>query len=173
MIAERSLIIRTGVELASPLAIVVATYLFFAGHNQPGGGFSAGLVLGAIVALRMVVGLPTMKSPMLLLAIGGVIVALVAIGPIFAGDTALDQVIVEGSFVVLGKIKVGTALIFDLGVTMVVVGLMSVVLDALGAARLGRPPVRSSGDDPGGTAGPSDGSQQGDVGVPEAPEGSS
>ena len=33
MIAERSVVVRTGVELAGPLAVVVATYLFFAGHN--------------------------------------------------------------------------------------------------------------------------------------------
>ena len=61
MIAERSIVVRTGIQLAGPLAAVVAAYLFFAGHNQPGGGFAAGLVLGAVVALRMLVA-PALRT---------------------------------------------------------------------------------------------------------------
>ena len=137
MIAGRSMVVRTGVQLASPLAVVVAAYLFFAGHNQPGGGFAAGLVLGAVVALRMVVGLPTVGSPVTVLAVGGVIAGLVAVAPLVAGEALLDQVFVEGELPLLGKVKAGTALVFDLGVTLVVVGLMAAVLDSLGAARLG------------------------------------
>ena len=52
MIAPRSPIVCLGVGVVGPLAVLVALYLFFAGHNQPGGGFAAGLVLGALVALR-------------------------------------------------------------------------------------------------------------------------
>ena len=47
-------IVQLGIRAASPLALIVAVYLFFAGHNQPGGGFSAGLVIGAVVALRTI-----------------------------------------------------------------------------------------------------------------------
>ena len=46
MISSRSPIVELGVRAASPLALVVAAFLFFAGHNRPGGGFAAGLVLG-------------------------------------------------------------------------------------------------------------------------------
>lgn len=145
MIAGRSLVVRTGVQLASPLAVVVAVYLFFAGHNQPGGGFAAGLVFGAVVALRMVVGLPTVGSPVALLAAGGVIAGLVAVAPIVAGDVLLDQIVVDAELPLLGKVKAGTALVFDLGVTLVVVGLMACVLDALGAAGLGRERTRTQG----------------------------
>jgi multicomponent Na+:H+ antiporter subunit A len=144
MIAGRSMVVQTGVQLASPLAVVVALFLFFAGHNQPGGGFAAGLVLGAVVALRMVVGLPTFGAPVTLLAVGGVITGLVALAPIVAGEVVLDQVIVETNFPLLGKVKAGTALVFDLGVTLVVVGLMAAVLDALGAARIGEDPTVSA-----------------------------
>lgn len=138
MIANRSLIVRTGVQLASPLAVVVACYLFFAGHNRPGGGFAAGLVLGAVVALRMVVGLRVPGRPIRLLALGGVIVGAVAISPILFGELLADQVIVDAEVPVLGKVKGGSALFFDLGVTLVVVGFVAAVLRALGAADLGQ-----------------------------------
>ena len=56
MIRGRSPVVRSAIRAASPLALLVAAFLFFAGHNQPGGGFAAGLVIGAVVALRTVAG---------------------------------------------------------------------------------------------------------------------
>jgi multicomponent Na+:H+ antiporter subunit A len=137
MIAARSLIVRTGVQLATPLAVVVAVYLFFAGHNRPGGGFAAGLVLGAVLALRMVVGLRAPGRPLRIIAIGGVIVGAVAVWPLVFGELLVDQVVVDFEVPLLGKIKAGSALVFDLGVTLVVVGFVAAVLRALGAADLG------------------------------------
>lgn len=136
MIANRSLVVRTGIQLASPLAVVVGVYLFFAGHNRPGGGFAAGLVFGAIVALRAVVGLSTPRRASGWLAAGGVIAGAVAVAPLLWGNTFFDQVVVEGEFPLLGKVKVGSALVFDLGVTLIVLGLLIAVLEALGAHEL-------------------------------------
>lgn len=136
MIAERSIVVRTGIELASPLAGVVAAYLFFAGHNQPGGGFGAGLVLGAVAALRIVVGLSAPRRPVVLMGIGGVLAGVVAVAPLLFGDALLDQVVVDADLPVLGTVKSGTALIFDLGVTLIVVGLVVAVLLALGGDEL-------------------------------------
>jgi multicomponent Na+:H+ antiporter subunit A len=136
MIATRSPLARLGIQAASPLAIVVATFLFFAGHNRPGGGFAAGLVLGAVVALRTVAGLQRPTTSLGLLSAGGVIVGVVALAPLVGGDVLLDQVVIEGTVPVLGKIKSGTALAFDAGVTLIVVGLVVAVLDGLGAGEL-------------------------------------
>lgn len=136
MIAGRSLVVREGIRLASPLAAVVGTMLFFAGHNQPGGGFAAGLVFGAICALRSVVGLAVPRHPIRMMAIGGTIVGLVAVAPLVVGDVGLDQYVWETTVPILGKVKTGTALIFDLGVTVIVVGLIVAVLDGLGADQL-------------------------------------
>lgn len=137
MIAERSVVVRTGIQLASPLAVIVAAYLFFAGHNQPGGGFAAGLVLGAVVALRIVGGLSYPRRPVILLAAGGLVAGFVAVAPVLVGEELLDQIIVDGDVPVLGTVKTGSALIFDLGVTMIVVGLIVTVLRSLGADELG------------------------------------
>lgn len=141
MIAERSLIVRSGVKLASPFAVVVAFMLFFAGHNQPGGGFAAGLMFGAVVALRAIVGLSIPRRSSLLLAAGGAIGVAVAIAPMIVGDALLDQGTVEMKIAVLGKIKLGTALVFDVGVALVVVGLVVALLDAFDAAELDEPPA--------------------------------
>jgi multicomponent Na+:H+ antiporter subunit A len=147
MIAGRSLVARSGVKLASPFAVVVACMLFFAGHNQPGGGFAAGLMLGAVVALRAVVGLPVPVRSSPFLAAGGASGVVVAIAPMLLGNALLDQVTVETTVVVLGKIKFGTALAFDVGVALVVVGLVIALLDAFAAAELDAPPTEASPTD--------------------------
>ncbi len=133
MIASRSLVVRDGIRLASPLAVVVGVALFFAGHNQPGGGFAAGLILGAVIALRHSVGLAVPARPLRLMAVGGVIIGLVAVAPLLIGDPVLDQYIWETKLPVLGKVKAGTALLFDLGVVGVVVGLIGSMLASLAA----------------------------------------
>lgn len=136
MIATRSPIVRLGIQAASPLALVVATFLFFAGHNRPGGGFAAGLVLGAVVALRTVAGLQRPKGGLNVAAAGGVVAGGVALAPLLIGRDLLDQAVVDFSVPLLGTIKSGTALIFDAGVTLIVVGLVMAVLDGLGATAL-------------------------------------
>ena len=141
MIAPRSMVVQSGIQLAGTLALLVGMYLFFAGHNQPGGGFPAGLVFGAVVALRAVAGLPVPRHPVQMMASGGVIAGLVALAPLLFGETLFDMVIVEADVPLLGSVKAGSALVFDLGVTLVVVGLLVAILDALGAVELGKDPI--------------------------------
>ena len=52
------------------------------------------------------------------------------------GDVGLDMYVWETTLPILGKVKAGTALIFDLGVTVIVLGLIAAVLDGLGADEL-------------------------------------
>jgi multicomponent Na+:H+ antiporter subunit A len=144
MIPAQSAVLPLAVRVTSPLALVLAAYLFFAGHNSPGGGFAAGLVLGAVVALRIVGGLQQPRHTIALLAGGGILAAGIAIIPLVFGEPLLDQVIVERTVPVLGKVKSGSALIFDAGVTLIVVGLVVAVLDGLGIEDLAEP---DPGDD--------------------------
>ena len=144
MIRSRSPIVRLGIQAASPLALVVATYLFFAGHNRPGGGFAAGLVFGAVIALRAVAGMKRPGNGIGLVSVGVLVAGGLALARVIGGDLLLDQVVVEGTLPLLGKVKVGTALVFDAGVTLVVIGLVVAVLDGLGAAELAAPAPRSA-----------------------------
>jgi multisubunit Na+/H+ antiporter MnhB subunit len=136
MIARTSPIVRLSVRAVTPIALLIAAYVLFAGHNQPGGGFAAGLLLGAVIVLRTVAGLQAPRHAVLLLAAGGVIVGLEAIAPLLWGEPLLDQVVISRDIPVLGKVKTGSALVFDLGVVAVVVGLVTAVLDGFGATSL-------------------------------------
>jgi multicomponent Na+:H+ antiporter subunit A len=136
MIAPRSPIVSLGVAVAGPPALLVASYLFFAGHNQPGGGFAAGLVLGALVALRAIAGKRAPVTSTTLLWVGAGLAAGVSVLPIALGDAVLDQRVVDVTIPLLGKVKSGSALLFDAGVAAIVVGLVMAVLDGLGISRI-------------------------------------
>ncbi len=136
MITPRSPIVSLGVGVAAPPAVLVALYLFFAGHNQPGGGFAAGLVLGALVALRAIAGKRAPASSTTLLWVGAALAAGVAVLPAAFDDAVLDQRVVDVTIPLLGKVKSGTALVFDAGVATIVVGLVMAVLDGLGISRI-------------------------------------
>ena len=75
MTRAASPVVRTAIQVSSPLALLVGAYLFFAGHNQPGGGFAAGLVFGAVVALRTIVALERPRDATKWFAVGTVLIA--------------------------------------------------------------------------------------------------
>jgi multisubunit Na+/H+ antiporter MnhB subunit len=136
MISRTSPIVGLAVRAATPIALLIAAYVLFVGHNQPGGGFAAGLLLGAVIVLRTVAGLQQPRHAVALLAAGGLTVCLVALAPVLWGHDLLDQVVISGEVPVLGKVKSGSALVFDLGVVAIVVGLIMAVLDGFGATSL-------------------------------------
>ena len=133
MIATRSPIVQVGVRAASPLALMIGLYLLFAGHNNPGGGFAAGLVFGAVVTLRTVAGVQRPAGAPALITLGMAVVVAVAVAPVVWGDPLLDQQVVSIDVPVIGVVKSGSALPFDLGVTAIVVGLITALLDGLSA----------------------------------------
>lgn len=133
MIARTSPIVSLAVRAVTPIALIVATYVFFAGHNQPGGGFAAGLMLGAIVVLRTLAGIQRPTHAPVWLSVGGVIAGVVALAPLLWGERLLDQVVVTWEVPALGTVKTGSALLFDLGVVAIVVGLVIALLDGLEA----------------------------------------
>ncbi|MCY3561213.1 MAG: MnhB domain-containing protein [bacterium] len=147
MIAARSAIIRLGIGAVSPFAVVVGCYLLFAGHNNPGGGFAAGLVFGAVFALRTIAGLHRPAHGIAWVAVGALLVAAVSVLPLLWRDVLLDQYVLAAELPLLGAVKAGTALIFDLGVAAIVIGVVLAVLDGLGATELATdqtPPARRS-----------------------------
>ena len=116
---QTSPVVALSVRMVTPFVLLIAVYITLAGHNRPGGGFAAGLLIGAVIVLRSVAGLRRPTNGIGLLAIGGLIVVVTAIAPMFWGDVLLDQVVIERSVGALGTLKTGTALVFDLGVVAI------------------------------------------------------
>lgn len=135
---HRSFILDTLVDLIVRTALVFSTFLLFAGHNAPGGGFIAGLVFGISLILKFVSGgdeelrrvLPA--TPETWLASGLLLAVLTGLSGWAWGEAFLDSVVFETDLPVLGAIKVTPALPFDLGVFAVVVGLTAALTLALG-----------------------------------------
>ncbi len=144
MIGPRSSVEQVAIRMATPLAVVTATFLFFAGHNRPGGGLAAGLLVGAIVALRTMAGLQRPLDPARLLAIGALTTVGVSMAPMAFGRSVLDQTVGKLDVPLLGTVKFGSALVYDAGVLLIVVGLIVAVLDGLGIDAVGADPDRSS-----------------------------
>jgi multisubunit Na+/H+ antiporter MnhB subunit len=135
---KRSVIVDTAVRLIFPSALVLSVYLLFAGHNQPGGGFVGGLVAGAAMALVYVAGgiddvrTVARVQPWTVLGVGLLIAAGTALAPLVTGGALLEHGKVELDPPLLGHVKVTSTLVFDIGVYVLVVGLVLMVLEAFG-----------------------------------------
>ncbi|KUH98082.1 Na+/H+ antiporter subunit A [Mycobacterium sp. IS-3022] len=136
---HRSLILEVATRLVFPLIMVLSAYFFFAGHNTPGGGFAGGLTAGLALVLRYLAGgryelgetLPLDAGK--ILGVGLCLSAGTAFASLLVGAPALSSALIEIEVPVLGTVKFVTALFFDLGVYLIVVGLVLDVLRSLGA----------------------------------------
>jgi multicomponent Na+:H+ antiporter subunit A len=136
---ERSIMLEVVVRLIFHAMIVVSVYLLFAGHNSPGGGFAGGLVAGlALVARylaggRMELGAATPVEAGKVLGIGLLLATGTAAVPLLFGADALTSTWWEAQVWPFGHVEFVTSTIFDIGVYLVVVGLVLDVLRSLGA----------------------------------------
>ncbi|RZL70265.1 MAG: DUF4040 domain-containing protein, partial [Rhodococcus sp. (in: high G+C Gram-positive bacteria)] len=136
---HRSLILEVTTRLIFPTIMVLSIYFFFSGHNAPGGGFAGGLTAGLALVLRYLAGgryelgeaVPIDAGK--ILGLGLIFAAGTAVASMFLGAPALSSATLEVTLPILGDIKLVTALFFDLGVYLIVVGLVLDVLRSLGA----------------------------------------
>lgn len=134
----RLLILDTVVEVVIRTALVFSWFLLFSGHNAPGGGFIAGLVAGICLVLRYVAaGRGEMNAlvkvrPDLLLGIGMALALLAGAAGWLWGTGFLDSAVYQIELPWFGVVKAPSALVFDIGVFAVVVGLTAALVGALG-----------------------------------------
>ncbi|MGE4243938.1 monovalent cation/H+ antiporter subunit A [Ramlibacter sp.] len=125
------------VRLLLPIAMVVALHLFLRGHNQPGGGFVAGLVLAtAFIAQYMVGGTEWVEDRMDLnppwwIAAGLLIVVATGLGSLVLGFPFLTTHTAHVTLPVFGELHFPSAALFDAGVFAVVLGSTLLMLTAL------------------------------------------
>lgn len=109
-------------------------YLFFAGHNKPGGGFIGGLMTSAaIVLMYMAYGMEAINKVIpinyrVLTAIGLTIAVATGIGSFIFGEPFLSQTFDYFHFPIFGELELATALLFDLGVYLTVIGVTLTII---------------------------------------------
>jgi multicomponent K+:H+ antiporter subunit A len=125
-------------RLLLPIASVIAVYLFMRGHNEPGGGFVAGLVLStAFIVQYIVSGTQWVEAHMSLrpqrwIATGLLTATATGLGAIFFGYPFLTTHTLHLHLPVLGGMHIASALFYDIGVFTLVVGATLLILTALG-----------------------------------------
>ncbi|MEM9781153.1 MAG: MnhB domain-containing protein [Pseudomonadota bacterium] len=178
-----SLILSTAARILLPILVLFAIYVLWRGHNEPGGGFIGGLVAATALALLekaqgLVAAQRVLKVEPLAIAATGLGCAIaagiwgaLAKGYVLAGVWPLLSVGPDGS---KEGLPVGSILLFDTGVFLVVVGGVSAMLFALEAAALeviDQPPdtagTESDGTDSTGTDSAGTGPAASDHGRPE------
>ncbi len=136
---NRSILLEVVVRLIFHAVIVISVYVLLVGHNAPGGGFAGGLVAGmALVARYLAGGREELgaAAPLdagRLLGVGLALAIGTALAPLFFGADALTSTLFDLDLGVFGELKVVTSTFFDIGVYLVVIGLVLDVLRSLGA----------------------------------------
>ena len=135
---RRSIVFEVVARLLFHTFMIVSLYLLLAGHNDPGGGFAGGLMASLALTLRYLAGgryeleraTPVNAGWMLGAGLG--IASLYAVAPVLFGGAVMESHTFEWDLPLFGHVKFVTALVFDVGVYLIVVGLVLDILRSLG-----------------------------------------
>ncbi|WOP18499.1 Na+/H+ antiporter subunit A [Raineyella sp. LH-20] len=149
---RRSLVMEVVTRLLFPVMVITSVYVLMAGHNWPGGGFAGGLIAGLALVLRYLAGgrhelddaAPVDAGAVL--GSGMLVAILSAVAPLAVGGSVLESYAVDihlpflaeahafgRVWPLLGDIHVVTSVFFDIGVYLVVIGLLLDIARSLGA----------------------------------------
>jgi multicomponent Na+:H+ antiporter subunit A len=132
--------------LLAPAMLALSAYLFLRGHYAPGGGFIAALVAGGAVAFgwfargRAGGSVPVLRALRArpLVAAGLLTCVVVGLLPVLAGEPFLTPL-----HATVAGVPLTTSLLFDLGVYLIVLGLLVAAVSRLGVAGLHSPAIRA------------------------------
>lgn len=124
-------------RLLLPVALLVAAHFFLRGHNEPGGGFVAGLIVAIALLMQYVVSgtrwveARTELRPVRWIAAGLLLGAATGLGAVVLGYPFLTSHTAHVTLPLVGEVHLPSATFFDLGVLAVVVGSTLLILTAL------------------------------------------
>lgn len=124
-------------RLLMPIAIMVGIYIFLRGHNEPGGGFVAGLVIAiALLMQYMASGFAwTQERKKIeyhtMIGLGIVIAGLTGVGAWLVGRPFLTSAYTYIHLPPIEEFELATAMLFDLGVFLTVLGAVMLMLYSL------------------------------------------
>lgn len=140
--AKNPLILMTLSRLLLPLALLISVFIFLRGHNLPGGGFIAGLITAVALALQYIasgVAWVEQRLPLnyqRMAGVGVLIATLTGLGSWVFGRPFLTSAFGHFELPLVGEFELATAMLFDLGVYLTVVGSTQLVLTRLGKLSL-------------------------------------
>jgi multicomponent K+:H+ antiporter subunit A len=121
-------------RLLLPLALLVAIFVLLRGHNLPGGGFIAGLITAvALITQYLANGIAWTRSRMStglhpLIGLGLLIATATGLGSWLFGHPFLTSTFSHVHWPLVGEFELASAMLFDLGVYLVVVGVTLAIL---------------------------------------------
>jgi multicomponent K+:H+ antiporter subunit A len=125
-------------RLVFPVMLIVAVFLLLRGHDLPGGGFSAGMVVAIAIILQYMVGGTDWTEerlawirPQAWIGVGLLIAAGTALASLAFGRPFLTTYFAYADLPVIGRVPTASALIFDIGIFALVVGATLLMLVAL------------------------------------------
>jgi multicomponent Na+:H+ antiporter subunit B len=130
-----SLIVRSSKRFLLPLMLLFSAFLLVRGHNEPGGGFVGGLIAATAFALVLLSdGLEAARrllrvAPLTLVATGLTVALASGVPALLQGRPYMTGVWLGVPLPVVGKI--GSPVVFDVGVYLVVLGIVLTILFAL------------------------------------------
>lgn len=128
-----------------PVVVIVAAYMFLRGHDLPGGGFIAGIVMSLAFILQYMAGGTRWVEerlrilPVLWIGWGLLLALLTGLGAMVLGAPFLTSAFAYADIPLIGKVPMASALLFDLGVFALVVGATVLMLIALAHQSIRRP----------------------------------
>jgi multicomponent K+:H+ antiporter subunit A len=152
--ATQPLLLRVAASVVLPAAMVFSLYIFMRGHNQPGGGFIAGLITSVALVLQFMAMGQSQAEALLRAQAGRRFVRWIGSGLSMAGLTGVGAFWWGRPFMTsahghphvpwLGDIPLASAALFDLGVYTTVVGATLLTISVLGSvSRESAAPVAS------------------------------
>ncbi|WP_353457626.1 monovalent cation/H+ antiporter subunit B [Staphylococcus coagulans] len=138
---ENDLVLKTVTRVVVFIILTFGFYLFFAGHNNAGGGFIAGLVLSSAFILmflafdvkKVLEALPIDFRKLMI--VGALLSLATAIVPVFFGKNILYQEDWNVTFPYFGEVHLSTITLFEAGIALVVVGVVVTTILSLSGGR--------------------------------------
>src|SRR5699024_2868187 len=135
MMKPNDIILRSTTSLISFILLGFAIYLLFAGHNSPEGGFVGGLIKSAAFLLMYIYFVQSTINKILsinfinIVPTGLIIALLTGLGSLLFNKPFLTQTFGHVNFPLFGEFELATAMLFDLGVYLTVLGTtMTIIL---------------------------------------------
>lgn len=138
---SNDVLLKTTTKVVTFIVLTFALHLFFAGHHNPGGGFIGGLVTAAaLVLVALAFSTETIRKALpidfrTLTGIGLGIAALTGTGSFLFGAPFLSQTFGYFELPLLGETELTTAMLFDLGVYLAVLGVTMTIILQIGEDR--------------------------------------